>query len=1185
MARALTIIAYTGFTNLDPSDPLWNKTVNLTENLEDNQIVGIIDGFDVDPNTLKFEFLYPTGSQPDLPGDADGRYKIDTAVIGGVTKWVVKVAAGGKVNFNYEDITLHEIRFKATDKTTGVLKHDGTYYFTISDVNEAPDSLTAKNAAGGTNLALDENLGANIFVADLFSTDPDRLVSGGDGDTFSYSIVGNPGNLFKLDGTGKKILTTGSLDFEDYGLPGNLLKSDDGGLSRYYEVKVRVTDGGGAVGTTPLFLEKTFKVFVNDKNDTVNTPPTNVKLNGGTTAQVDENSGFNVTVGTVTADDDGGPTHLRYFMNDTRFDIDATTGRIFVKNGANLNFEAANQFTVAVTVKDLDGGTGANSVTQNFTINLKDVNEAPTDVTFSNAQTIQAGSTAINSQVVLATAVDPDGPASGFRNNRYKFENGGVTDGIFTIDAATGQITTNTNITNAHVGSYGLKVIAYDGALVSPTKTFNVTVAAAANTAPTNVKLNGGTTAQVDENSGFNVTVGTVTADDDGGPTHLRYFMNDTRFDIDAMTGRIFVKNGANLNFEATNQFAVAVTVKDLDGGAGAMSTTQNFTINLKDVNEAPTDVTFSSPHVIQAGSTAINSQVVLATAVDPDGPASGFRNNLYKFENGGVTDGIFTINATTGQITTNTNITNAHVGSYDLKVIAYDGTLVSPTKTYNVNVVSGNKPALSIVATDADKFEGDSGTTEFLFTVTRSSGTGASSVTWTVEGTGTHPATPGVDFATFTGTVNFADGETSQVIKVKVIGDTEYEGGFDETFLVRLSNATNADIAVATANGTIRNDDIDPAASVISIAATDAVKYEGDTGFTDFTFTVTRTNATAAASVNWAITGAVDAADVEKMSDVVNFAANQTTATITVKVKGDKLIESDEAFTVTLSNALGAQINPTKISANGKILNDDFETTPIPNRAPTDITLSKYSVAELSAAGTSVGSLSALDPDGNTAFSYKLLSSADDRFEIVGNALKVKKGIKLDFEQATSHQITVEAKDGGGLTFTKTMTISVTDVNPEITAGSAEDDKIVGGVGKDNLGGGLGNDTLSGGLGNDTLSGGAGKDVFVFDTKLDKKKNLDKITDYVVKDDSIYLDNAIFKKLGKKGTPDKPVKMNKAFFTIGDAAKDKDDYIIYNAKKGVLYYDADGDGAGKAVEIATLKKNLKMTAAEFFVI
>ena len=82
------------------------------------------------------------------------------------------------------------------------------------------------------------------------------------------------------------------------------------------------------------------------------------------------------------------------------------------------------------------------------------------------------------------------------------------------------------------------------------------------------------------------------------------------------------------------------------------------------------------------------------------------------------------------------------------------------------------------------------------------------------------------------------------------------------------------------------------------------------------------------------------------------------------------------------------------------------------------------------------------------------------------------------------------------------------------------------------------------------------------------------------MKDDTFHLENAIFKKVGSKtGT------LKKDFFTIGSKAKDKNDYIVYDNKKGVLYYDADGSGKGKAVEIATLSKNLKMTYKDFFVI
>ena len=76
-----------------------------------------------------------------------------------------------------------------------------------------------------------------------------------------------------------------------------------------------------------------------------------------------------------------------------------------------------------------------------------------------------------------------------------------------------------------------------------------------------------------------------------------------------------------------------------------------------------------------------------------------------------------------------------------------------------------------------------------------------------------------------------------------------------------------------------------------------------------------------------------------------------------------------------------------------------------------------------------------------------------------------------------------------------------------------------------------------------------------------------------------------VFTKLGKKGTEANPAKLSKSFFTIGDKAKDKNDYVIYDDKKGKLYYDADGSGKGKQVEIATLSKNLKMTEKDFFIV
>jgi serralysin len=137
----------------------------------------------------------------------------------------------------------------------------------------------------------------------------------------------------------------------------------------------------------------------------------------------------------------------------------------------------------------------------------------------------------------------------------------------------------------------------------------------------------------------------------------------------------------------------------------------------------------------------------------------------------------------------------------------------------------------------------------------------------------------------------------------------------------------------------------------------------------------------------------------------------------------------------------------------------------------------------------------------------------------------------------------------------------------------------ITGNIGKNTIKAGGGNDRLNGGYGSDVLYGGAGRDVFTFRDKLSKTSNLDRIVDYRVADDAIYLENAIFRKLTKTGA------LSGTNFVLGSKAKDKNDYIVYDKAKGYLYYDADGSGSGAAVAFAKLATGLKMAASEFKVI
>jgi Ca2+-binding RTX toxin-like protein len=167
-------------------------------------------------------------------------------------------------------------------------------------------------------------------------------------------------------------------------------------------------------------------------------------------------------------------------------------------------------------------------------------------------------------------------------------------------------------------------------------------------------------------------------------------------------------------------------------------------------------------------------------------------------------------------------------------------------------------------------------------------------------------------------------------------------------------------------------------------------------------------------------------------------------------------------------------------------------------------------------------------------------------------------------------------ARTGTSATLTREQILDPANLSLANDDGSVN--SSANGVGR-RLMGGAGNDTLFSGESKDVLSGLQGKDAFVFSSKLNAKTNVDRITDFSVKDDTINLENAIFEKAGKTGT------LKSDMFRIGDKAHDASDRIIYDKKKGVLYYDADGSGSGAAVQFATLKDNLKLTCKDFFIV
>lgn len=168
-----------------------------------------------------------------------------------------------------------------------------------------------------------------------------------------------------------------------------------------------------------------------------------------------------------------------------------------------------------------------------------------------------------------------------------------------------------------------------------------------------------------------------------------------------------------------------------------------------------------------------------------------------------------------------------------------------------------------------------------------------------------------------------------------------------------------------------------------------------------------------------------------------------------------------------------------------------------------------------------------------------------------------------------------------------KSDTLYGFDGNDAISGGAGHDrlfggdgnDNLNGGDGHDHLWGGAGDDVLNGGAGHDYLRGGAGADTFVFDSALTgKHSDVDRVVDFKVGEDKVNLDHDVFQAI--------PVgDLAADAFHVGTKAETADQHIIYNDHSGVLYYDADGSGAGAAVAFAKLAHHLALTEKDFLII
>ncbi|SLM45873.1 conserved hypothetical protein [Nitrospira sp. ND1] len=533
----------------------------VAEHAANGTVVGTVSGSDVDMGDTK------TYS---LTDNAGGRFAINSSA--------GQITVANRSLINYERATSHNLTVRVTD--SGGLTYDETFTINVTDVNEAAPRITSNGGGATALINIAENATA---VTRVTASDADTR------QTLAYSIVGGADAAkFTINSS------TGALSFVS--APNYEAPTDSGG-NNVYDVTVQVSDGSGGVDSQAISVTVT----------AVNERPTDLSLSANTVA---EHAANGTVVGTVSGSDPDAGDTKSYSLTNTaggRFAINRTTGALTVANSTLLNYEAATSHAVTVRVTDRGGLT----YDETFTINLTNVNEAPSGtnatvtITEDTAHILTAanfGFSDVDAGDALSAVRIDTLPTAG----TLTLSGTAVTAGqvITPADLAAGQLVF-TPAANANGTGYARVTFSVRDStnLYDPTPntlTVNVT---AVNDRPTDLSLSANTVA---EHAANGTVVGTVTGSDPDAGDTKSYSLTNTaggRFAINRTTGALTVANNTLLNYEAATSHAVTVRVTD----RGGLTYDETFTINLTNVNEAPTGtnatvtITEDTSHVLTA--------------------------------------------------------------------------------------------------------------------------------------------------------------------------------------------------------------------------------------------------------------------------------------------------------------------------------------------------------------------------------------------------------------------------------------------------------------------------------------------------------------------------------------------------------------------------------------------------------
>ncbi|MFO0011572.1 MAG: cadherin domain-containing protein [Planctomycetota bacterium] len=507
-------------------------------------------------------------------------------------------------------------------------------------------------------LLIPENPVTNTIVGALSATDPDP------GQTLTYRFIG-PTGPFSIDAITGEIRFTNTSSWNYETVPPIVVTAE-------------VTDSMPIPGKR----SKTITLVPVDVNEAPTISAAAFSIN--------ENSPNGTVVGTIIASDpDSGISgEIRYSLGTTTpasvFAIDPMTGVIIVNNASALDFESRSSIVVPVIATDR--GSPALSATRSITVQIRDVNEPPTNMTFTNVASVPENANIGNTVTVATIQITddllgsntlslsgPDAASFSLVNQFLRFRS------LTALDFETKP--TFTVIVSADDPTLG------DSPDVS--RTFNLQITDV-NERPTGIQFSNivnDLPESTDVSTG--VRVANLQAIDDAlgnNAFSLGSTLDGANFII--VGDELRFRSNTPLDFETKTLYRVVVQIDDpaISGSPDASTT---FSISITDSNEAPREVQLSGiVSIIPENNGVSPGQTVAAIAIVDDALGSN------QLSLGGPNASSFEIVASQLNLKPGTTLDFEVRSSYTVTVLASDPTIPGSTpvsRSLTINIA--NRP------------------------------------------------------------------------------------------------------------------------------------------------------------------------------------------------------------------------------------------------------------------------------------------------------------------------------------------------------------------------------------------------------------------------------------------------------------------------------------------------------------